>query len=178
MDILRLRLHNHHLSNPTFKKVNEVVSWFGTVQSQDYQAAKWSLSLRMQNVTDEDIEKAFNGGKILRTHVMRPTWHFVIPEDIHWMQELTAPRVKRLLAHYDRKLDITEKLLSKCKAVFTKALKGRKYLTRTKLAKHLEKNKIRARGQRLAHIIIHAELDAVICSGPRRGKQFTLCPTR
>lgn len=173
MDIPRLRLRNQHLSHPTFKNASEVVRWLGAVQAQDYAAAKWSLGLRLESATDEEVEKAFNHGEILRTHIMRPTWHFVMPEDIRWMLKLTSPRVKALLGHYDRTLEITEKILSKCHAVFTKALEGGKHLTRAELAEQLEKDKMATRGQRLGHIVMHAELDALICSGPRIGKQFS-----
>jgi hypothetical protein len=127
----------------------------------------------MQKATDEAVEKAYNDGKFLRTHVMRPTWHFIMPEDIRWMLELTAPRVKRILAPYDPKLGITQDVISQSQAVFAGALEGKILLTRTELADQLEQHKIPARGQRLNHIVMHAELDAVICSGPRRGKQFT-----
>ena len=90
-EILELRLYNSGLSNSPFRSADEAVSHLGAVQAQDFAAAKWALGLRIKNSTDEDIEKAFNEGKILRTHVMRPTWHFVVPEDIRWMLELTAP---------------------------------------------------------------------------------------
>jgi Winged helix DNA-binding domain len=119
------------------------------------------------------VEKSFNEGKFLRTHVMRPTWHFVLPEDIRWMLELTSPRVKRILAPYDMKLDITKGWLSQSQAVIEKALEGKINLTRADLAEQLEKKNLTARGQRLAHILAYAELNALICSGPRKGKQFT-----
>ena len=84
-EILQLRLHNTGLSHSPFKSAADAVSHLGAVQAQDFAAAKWALGLRIKNSTAEDIEKAFNEGKILRTHVMRPTWHFVVPEDIRWM---------------------------------------------------------------------------------------------
>ncbi len=173
LDITSQRLHNQSLGVKRFTKPNDVVSWFGAVQAQDYAAAKWSLGLRIQNATDADIEAAFNDGTILRTHVMRPTWHFVMPEDIRWMLELTTPRVKTILAHYDRKLELTEKLLSRSSSIIKKALQGGKHLTRKELAEYLERSGVKAHGQRLGHIVSHAELDSLICSGPRRGKQFT-----
>ncbi len=173
VDIANFRLQNQHLSKPSFKTPHDVVSYFGAVQAQDFLAAKWALGIRMENSTDAEIEKAFNEGSILRTHVMRPTWHFVSPENIRWMLELTTPRVKKLLAHYDRKLEIDEKLLSRCYKIITNVLSGGNSLTRLELAEFLEKEKIAARGQRLGHIVSHAELDALICSGERRGKQFT-----
>ena len=135
--------------------------------------AKWALGLRIANSTDAAVEKAFNDGAILRTHVLRPTWHFVMPEDIRWMLELTAPRVKAILTHYDRKLGLTARVLLRCHDTMTKALDADGPLTREELAKRLERKRVDARGQRLARIVMHAELEGVVCSGPRRGKQFT-----
>jgi hypothetical protein len=172
-DIRNLRLRNQKLISPSFKDASSVVGWLGAVQSQDFPAAKWALALRIKNPSIADIENDFNAGKILRTHVMRPTWHFVLPEDIRWMVVLTAPRVKKVLASYDRRLELDEKLLSRCNKIFIKALEGGKNLTRSELADELEKHKIMARTQRLAHILAYSELDAILCSGPRRGKQFT-----
>src|SRR5207253_8259234 len=108
---------------------------------------------------------------ILRTHVMRPTWPFVLPDDIRWLLDLTAPRVKALLAPYGRRLEIDPPILRRSQAVMEEALRGGSYLTRGELAKTLEMNGIPAAGQRLAHLVMHDELDAVITSGPRRGKQ-------
>ena len=172
MDITGLRLGNQHLIGEKFDKPSDVVSWLGAIQSQDFAAAKWALGMRMQNTTDADVEKAFNNGSILRTHVMRPTWHFVIPTEIGWMLDLTRTRVKALMGHYNRKLELTDELFEKCNLVIANALKGRKYLTRQEIAQQLENNKIPAHGQRLGHIVMNAELDSVICSGPRLGKQF------
>jgi hypothetical protein len=171
--ISQLRLHSTGLNNSPFNSPDAVVEHLGAVQSQDFAAAKWAVGLRMQKATDLTVEATFNEGKFLRTHVMRPTWHFVMPEDIRWMLELTAPRVKRILAPYDRKLDITSEVLIESQKMFAKALEGKNYLNRTELGNRLEANGISARGQRLAHLIMHSELDGLICSGPRRGKQFT-----
>ena len=93
LDIVRQRLHNQFLSHPDFTEPSQVVETLGAVQSQDYSGGKWALGLRMNGATDAAIDQAFNEGKILRTHILRPTWHFVAPQDIRWMLKLTAPRV-------------------------------------------------------------------------------------
>ena len=98
LDIARQRLHNQLITRRTLEKPRDVVEWLGAVQAQDYAAAKWAVGLRSRDVTDDDIEQAFAGGAILRTHVMRPTWHFVSPADIRWMLALTAPRVNAVLS--------------------------------------------------------------------------------
>lgn len=172
-EILHSRLRNTGLFPPSFSSAPNAVSHLGAVQAQDFTAAKWALGLRVRNATDADIERAFNDGEILRTHVMRPTWHFVMPEDIRWMLELTAPRVKAFLAPYNRKLGLDEELLTKSSGAIAQALEGHTFLTRQELRAVLADNGIVPDVQGLGHIISRAELDGLICSGPLRGKQFT-----
>jgi len=172
-DIPRLRLYHTGLSHSPFGSAAEAVSHLGAVQAQDFAAAKWALGLRIKDSTDEDIEKAFNLGTFLRVHVMRPTWHLVMPEDIRWMLGLTASRIKALVAPVNRKLGIDEALTAKSNAAIAHALKGRVYLTRQELKAVLKGAGIETNVQRLAHIIMQAELESLICSGPRRGRQFT-----
>jgi len=173
LEIAPARLANQLLGKKKGKQPGDVVAWLGAVQAQDFAAAKWALGLRLPQATEAQIEKAFNDGAILRTHVMRPTWHFVAPQDIRSLLALTAPRVQALNSHMYRKLELDAALLSRCHAVLSKVLRGKKYLTRSEIANRLAENKIEAEGQRLAYILMHAELEALICSGPRRGKQFT-----
>ena len=129
-DIARLRLRNQRLSSTAFTNPAEVVGWLGAVQSQDYAGAKWALGQRIKITTDSAIEKAFNEGAILRTHVMRPTWHFVRPKDIRWMLALTAPRINALCATYYRKLELDAATFKRSNALLTKNLRGGKQLTR------------------------------------------------
>jgi Winged helix DNA-binding domain len=173
-DIARQRLLNQHIAGASFEKPCDVVEWLGAVQAQDYAAAKWALGLRMQSSTDDIVEQAFTDGTILRTHVMRPTWHFVLPADIRWMLAITAPRVKAAIAYYSRTLGLDDTVFTQSSVVLAKALQGGKQLTRTELVSVLQQAGIATDNlQRIGHIIVHAELDGIICSGARRGKQFT-----
>jgi hypothetical protein len=173
LDILRQRLSNEHLSRQQFDQPVDMVAWLGAVQAQDYAAAKWALGMRLKGASEASLDQAFNDGAILRTHVMRPTWHFVAPADIRWLLALTAPRVKALLAHYDRQLHIDAALLKRSRTVLGQALQGGQQLTRPELEQALRAAGMEQSGQDLGHIAMHAELEALICSGPRRGKQFT-----
>jgi hypothetical protein len=119
------------------------------------------------------VDAACDRGDILRTHVMRPTWHFVVPEDIRWMLALTAPAVKARMAYYDRQLGLDGPTYARTNAVLARALEGGHHLTRDELGKALAGAGIACSGQRLGHVMMRAELDAVVCSGARRGKQFT-----
>jgi hypothetical protein len=172
-DIRLLRLQNQHLIGKKFKLPSEVVGHLGAVQAQDYFGSMWSVGQRMENATESMIEEAFNSGAIIRTHIMRPTWHFILPEDLIWMQELTKHRVKQLMNTYNKKLELTDEVFQKSNKIIVKSLQNNNYLSRQELKKILEGIGIKTDVQRLAHIIMYAELDALICSGPRRGKQFT-----
>lgn len=174
IDICNQRLVTQHLVKQTLETGSEVVKLLGAVQAQDYQGAKWALSQRTMAATDAGIEQELTDGAILRTHVLRPTWHFVAQAELRWMLELTGPRVKTQLGYYDARLGIDSAVLRRSRAVMIKALEGGTHLTRAELAQTLKGNGIRSDGtQRMAHLVMHAELDALICSGARKGKQFT-----
>lgn len=168
------RLRNQLLTRAGFQRPEDVIEWLGAVQAQEYESAKWALGLRMrERAVDSDVERAFEDGRILRTHVMRPTWHFVTPADIRWLTELTAPRLQRLMSTYRRQLELDTDLLVRGTAIVERALRDRTYLTRNELGERLKRANLSLVGIRLAHVAMYAELEAVICSGPRRGKQFT-----
>jgi hypothetical protein len=167
------RLRNQRLVGPGLESPAAVVRWLGAVQSQDYAGATWALSLRCGGVTAASINSAFDAGRILRTHVMRPTWHFVSAEDIRWLLALTAPRVHAVNAFVYRSVELNEATLRRTSRLITRALQGREARTRLELSAALEKGGVPASGLRLAYIVMHAELNALICSGPMRGKQHT-----
>jgi hypothetical protein len=172
-DLLRHRFANQQLTQATLQQPGEVVAWLGAVQAQDYAGARWALGQRLRDVTDEAIETAFADGSILRTHLLRPTWHFVAPADIRWLLALTAPRVVAALAYNDRALGLDAAVFARSNDVIARALEGGRQLTRPELERALGRAGIATNGQVLAHLLMHAELDGVVCSGPRRGKQFT-----
>ncbi|HLZ59423.1 MAG TPA: winged helix DNA-binding domain-containing protein [Ktedonosporobacter sp.] len=174
LDIAHQRLSRQRIAHTAFEKPAEVVQWLGAVQSQDYGAAKWAVGQRTAASTDADLDQAFAEGSILRTHVLRPTWHFVVPADIRWMLALTAPRVRVALTFMDRKLELDDAIFGRSNDVLVKALQGGKHMTRPQLVSAFQQTGIAVDdGQRSAHIIMHAELDAIICSGALRGKQHT-----
>lgn len=172
-DLLHLRLINQQIASTAITTVTGMVKWMIAMQAQEFAMSKWAIGLRLGNVTDAIVEKAFNDGEILRTHAMRPTWHFVAPADIRWLQQLTGPRVHAANAYIGRQQNLDSKTMKRATDIIAKALEGNRFLTRTELQDVLKQKKIVADGLRLAYIVMHAELNAIICSGPRKGKQFT-----
>jgi hypothetical protein len=176
LDIVRRRLHNQYLAGNSLEKPEEVVSWLGAVQAQEYPGAKWAVAQRTRGLTEAAIEQAFAAGTILRTHVLRPTWHFVTPTDIRWLLKLTAPRVNTVNASYYRKFGLDEATLARTNAVVAKTLEGGKQLMRPELEIALQQAGLATATDdrlRLSYIMMRAELDGLICSGALRGKQQT-----
>jgi hypothetical protein len=174
-DILRHRLINQQIVQTKFKTPEELVTWMGAIQAQDYGMAKWAIGLRLQELKDSDVEKAFNEGKILRTHVLRPTWHFVMPEDIRWMVELTGPRILRSVAHNYRSFGWDKKIFNRTRKSLEKALHGGNQLTRDEIRLVFQKARIATDDLRFIHLMLYAELDGIVCNGARKGNQFTYC---
>ena len=173
MDIAASRLLNQKLVRTGCRTPEAVVAWLGAVQAQDYPGARWALGLRAKGVTDADVERACDEGRILRTHILRPTWHFVSPADIRWMLSVSGPRVNAVNAHYYRKSGLDAAVFARSRRAIERALAGGTHRTRLELAAVLKEAGIQAAGQRLAYLMMRAELDGVICSGARRGKQST-----
>ena len=171
--LLTKRLRNHLLVESTRRKPEQVVSWLCAMQAQDFSAAKWAVASRAPGCQEGDVEQAFNDGLILRTHVLRPTWHFVTPHDIRWLLALSASRIHAANDYYYRQADLDAKTFAKACAMIHRVLEGGKTMTRAELAVYLKRAKIPADGLKLAYLMMHAELEGVICSGPRRAKQFT-----
>jgi hypothetical protein len=168
------RLVHQLLARPGRIGAVDVVGWFGAVQAQEYGPAKWAIGQRARaRTTDADVQQALDDGRIVRTHVMRPTWHFVVAEDCRWLLELTAPQVHKRMATYDRRLGLDAKAKRRGTAIIERALRDRRYLTRQELRQRLARAKLPLDATRLAHLCLHAELERVICSGPRRGRQST-----
>ena len=173
MNIARQRLSNQRLIDRPFTTAADVVRWFGAVQSQDFPNAKWALGLRMRTATNEQVDDAFNRGEFLRTHALRPTWHFIAADDLRWILKLTAPRVQAANAGVYRRYELDDAVFKAARRIITKILAGKQSLTRTEIAQHLTANGMNAIGQRATFIVMHAELSGLICSGPIRNKQHT-----
>jgi len=170
---VRRRLFTQRLAGEPFDRPEEAVHWLGAVQAQEFAEAKWSLAERTRACTDADVEAAFDRGALLRTHVLRPTWHFVARSDIRWLLRLTRPRVHALNRYMYAKFGLSEAVLAHGQEVLAGALEQGEPRTRRELADRLRSAGIDTDGFRLVYLLMHAELEELICSGPRRGKQQT-----
>ena len=171
--IAQRRIRASRLSGDPFRTAAEAVGWHLAMQAQDYPPAKWSIGQRSTGLRDADLDLALTDGTIVRTHVLRPTWHFVARDDVRWLLELSAPRVHRANAGRYAELGLDARTRARCERVIARALEGGNRLTREGLAGALDRARIDRVGQRMPYILIHCELEAVICSGGLSGRQQT-----
>ena len=95
-----IRLHAQQLVAPQFDDPAELIRWMGMVQAQEYGSAKWAVALRLRTPAAAPVEEALREGRILRMHIMRPTWHFIAAEDVRWMLHLSARRIRAANASF------------------------------------------------------------------------------
>ncbi len=172
-EIAGRRLRNSRLTGSTFDAPEDVVRWHGAMQGQDYGPTKWAIGQRCAaTVVDADVDRALEVGSVVRTHVLRPTWHLVGREDVRWMLALTGPRIQRGNERRYRELGLDARLRARCVRVIASAL-ARGPMTRDEIADLLAARGLDPAGQRMPYILMHCELEAVICSGGLRGRQHT-----
>jgi hypothetical protein len=172
-DVTNTRLISQQINATKFKTVKEIVGWMGAMQAQDFNMSKWAIGIRLNKATEKNIDAAINSGEIVRTHLLRPTWHFVSSDDIYWMLELTAPRIKNFMKGRNISLALSPDVFKKANKLIEKLLVGNKSLTRKELIKELNKSKIETDNNRASHILLNAELEGIICSGKIKEKQTT-----
>jgi hypothetical protein len=172
-EISEVRLISQKIASSQFKTPKEIVSWMGAMQAQDYAMAKWAIGVRLKDATDKKVETAIDKGEILRIHVLRPTWHFIPADDIHWMLELSRTKIKSSFKSRDKELELTESIISKSQSILEKILANVSGLTREEISEGFTRAGIRTDANRLSHILIHAELIGLVCSGPLKEKKLT-----
>jgi hypothetical protein len=170
------RMRRQGMWSPIAPDVPTVLGSLVAMQGQEFPYALWALAQRVRNEDRPDREKLlalFDRGDILRTHVLRTTWHLVLPRDARWLLRLTTPRLRRQTAFYDRQLGLGRAELDRVQRVLAAEVAGGRHRTRRQLAAALTDAGIEATGQRLGHLMMHAEFDEVLISGAMSGRQQT-----
>lgn len=170
-----LRLRVQGLRDPFDASAPEVVRRFVAVQAQEFLPAQWGLAARVPVERRPDaasVAAALDRGEILRTHVLRPTWHFLHPADARWVMELSAERVHRANAMYYRRVGVEGETAARGLALVAASLAGG-HRTRAELSAALEAGGLPLTGLAFTYLLMLAELERVAVSGANAGKQRT-----
>lgn len=168
METLRnIRSIGHQLAKPDFERPSEVVKWMGAMQGQEYKMSKWAIGLRTKGGTLSTVNEALRTGEIARTHVMRPTWHWVAGCDLRWMLKLSAPRIRKAIDQWSKGcgVEIPENHYTKCNDYFGKWLTGGRSLTKEELTSEFQRAGLPADDHHIRRYLLRAEAEGIICSG-------------
>ncbi|MBW3619310.1 MAG: winged helix DNA-binding domain-containing protein [Actinobacteria bacterium] len=172
--LARWRMHTLRLSGRRYPSPTATVGGLLAVQAENHPQASWAVATRTDGtVTETGFGELFDAGAILRTHVLRPTWHFVRPDDIRWLLELTAPRVRRASRQQERELGLDGTTIGAATTAIAEAIAGEGPRTRAELGARLRDRGLPGDGPAFGIVLTHAELDGLICSGPVVDGQHT-----
>jgi hypothetical protein len=164
-DISVLRFSNQHIAASKFKSVKDIASRMGAIQAQDFNMSRWAYGIRLSDSRVTDINNAIDSGEIIRSHLLRPTWHFVSSDDIYWILELTAPQINASAKSREKQLGLDDAVFRKSNSVLVKSLRGGNHLTRPEIITNLKKAGIDVDDNRASHLLLRAETEGIICSG-------------
>lgn len=166
LDIARWRLRSHHLVAPHAPSAQEAVRSLLAVQAENLGQASWAVAARTGQPDQAELAKLLADGAVIRTHVLRPTWHFVPAEDLGWLLDLTGPRVLRVTGQQLRTAHgLDERAAGQAIAEVMAVLASRGQLTRTQLAAELRERGAPGTGSLIMILLAHAELQGLICGG-------------
>jgi len=167
MNPVSIRLLSQQLIAPQFSRPEEVVSYFGAMQAQEYRMMRWAVEMRTKRPSLKAFTKAFNEGKIVRLHLLRGTWQLVAAEDYWWMLELCAPKAKQVINGWmsSNKISIPDDELHSIREILVATADAKGSVTKEDFEEALAERGITMDNHRLTYHIRFAELDSVLCSG-------------
>jgi hypothetical protein len=160
---------NLRISKNRLEKAEDVVAHFGAMQAQDYPMSLWAIGMRMKNPDQNIIENSIRKGEIIRTHILRPTWHWVHQKDIRWMMELSAPYVKKATQYVDKKEGLSDELFKRSWKAIERQFSGNNDFTKENIITALANASITVSNLLATQIIIRAELEMLLCNGEKKG---------
>ncbi|SDU88969.1 Winged helix DNA-binding domain-containing protein [Microlunatus sagamiharensis] len=172
-EVREQRLLAQGLGVPAHRRPVGAVRLLLAVQSQELAHACWSLALRSDATTEDEVRAPLDAGDVVRTHVLRPTWHLVAAEDVRWLLATTAARVHQANASIYRAQGLDAAVRDRGAAALAAALADGTPRTRLELAAVLADAGLPSAGVALASLVMHAELEQVVVSGPARGAAQT-----
>jgi hypothetical protein len=165
-DIARWRVRSQRLEAPHAASAAAVVRGLLAVQAENRGQAGWAVASRTVRCDAADLAALLDTGEVIRTHVLRPTWHFVAADDVGWLLDLTAPRVRpTVLRQLTQVHGWTPRRLDRAVTCVVDSLAARPDQTREQLAQMLADFGMAAAGMPL--LLALAELDRLVCSGRR-----------
>ncbi|MCD7898711.1 MAG: winged helix DNA-binding domain-containing protein [Bacteroides sp.] len=168
-----LRTYSHQLADCAFNDAHELVSYMGAVQAQDIEMSKWAVGMRLQQPSLRAVKEALDSGKIIRTHILRPTWHMVAAEDIRWMIDLTGKKMFAVIISWGKSCDIDSQKYIRFRDAIGNILGGSKGLTKQEITEQLQQSGFNWDTNQVHCMLSLGETDGLLCNGKERNKKHT-----
>lgn len=172
-DVSAIRMDSQQIRRTTFTEVKDLVSWMGAIQAQDHPMANWAIGTRLPGFTEAMVDAATDRAEIIRTHILRPTWHFVAATDIYWMLQLTASQVMVKSSTVFKQMGITEAVCHTANDAIIRAFKDKPFLSRDELILAMEEAGLSNGRLAASHLLFQAELAGILCSGIKENNRQT-----
>ena len=174
VDLARWRLRTQRLVGEGRPDAESVVRELLCVQAENQAQSAWAVAGRTVTPDAADLDAALADGRVLRTHVIRPTWHYVTPDDLAWLLDLTAPRVRATFADQLVRLHgLDPARITLLGDLVADGLRGGRHLTRPEVAGLLADDGHELSGMALMHLLGDLEQQQLLCSGAPRGATHT-----
>ena len=176
MNPVSARLLGQQLAAPQFTEPAEVVSWFGAMQAQDYRAMRWAVAMRTRKPSFKAFEKAYNDGRIIRTHLQRTTWQLVSREDYFWMLDICRSKALTGLRGWmhSNGIDIPDDEKTRIQALMAEFMAGKRCMLKEDIDNALKERGVFLDDHRLSYHLRLAEYDGLVCSGDLHPTKRTL----
>ena len=171
--IEHLRTYGQQLAEPVFEDARALVAHMGAVQAQDMAGSKWALGIRLRRPSLAAVREAVDSGRIIRTHVLRPTWHYVAAEDVRWMLDLSGKRIRAAYLNWGKRSWVDEKTLARFYDSAARLLAGTDGLTIQELTDGLVRSGFGWEADQVKYMLCFGEADGVVCNGREKGRKHT-----
>jgi hypothetical protein len=152
----------HHATD-----VARIIEGAGGLQAQEYPSAALGVRARSSGLTAEDVRRAREVDRsIALTWAMRGTLHLVPAADLGWLVGLLGPVFIQKGERRYRQLGLSEEVRIEALAAIREILGSRGPLIRSELAEALAARGIPVEGQAIAHLVVYAALEGLVCRGP------------
>lgn len=171
-DIAAWRLAAQWLTRPG-ADARAVVEHLLAVQAENPRQSEWAVAARTVEPRADAVAQLIADGTVVRTHVLRPTWHYALASDIGWLLDLTGPRNRAIVAGTLARRGIGPDQVARVTEVVASALAERGDQVRPELREALLAAGLDYEPMALSQILELVEFDRVIISGAPRGGEHT-----
>lgn len=174
-EAIAIRLHSQQLLCPQFARAEEVVSWMGMMQAQDYNHFRWAIGMRMKEPGMKAVNDRLSSGKVVRLHLLRCTVQTVTAEDYPWVLELCKERNLSTIKSWPsyKRAEFSEQYHEEATDAIKGILAGGKSMTKKRIGEEMSRLGLPGDNDHVHQILLRGEIEGLFVSGEVQGRDAT-----